>query len=129
MVKELKNVDFCTTGRQPSEQEFARISEWITQDKQKQAHSIPEPMPTEEELATVSESLSEDYKSDEELTAFTKLDGEPFREMKLGIDYTINPELDGKYDNDPYFQEKLDRANEIIERCGVPKFPERPKKQ
>ncbi len=37
MIKEAKNVDFYTTGRQPSEQEFARISEWIKQDKKKQA--------------------------------------------------------------------------------------------
>lgn len=29
MIKEAKNVDFYTTGRQPSEQEFAKISEWI----------------------------------------------------------------------------------------------------
>jgi hypothetical protein len=37
MIKESKNVDFYTTGRQPSEQDFARISEWIKKDKQKQA--------------------------------------------------------------------------------------------
>ena len=37
MIKEAKDVDFYTTGRQPSEQDFARISEWIKQDKQKQA--------------------------------------------------------------------------------------------
>ncbi len=36
MIREAKNVDFYTTGRQPSEQDFARISEWIKQDKQKQ---------------------------------------------------------------------------------------------
>jgi hypothetical protein len=36
MVREPKVVDFYTTGRQPSEQDFARISEWIKQDKQKQ---------------------------------------------------------------------------------------------
>ena len=36
MVKEAKNVDFYTTGQQPSEQDFARISEWIKQDKKKQ---------------------------------------------------------------------------------------------
>jgi hypothetical protein len=35
MIKEAKNVDFYTTGRQPSEQDFARISEWIKRDKQK----------------------------------------------------------------------------------------------
>ena len=36
MIKEAKNVDFYTTGRQPSAQDFARISEWIKQDKKKQ---------------------------------------------------------------------------------------------
>ena len=36
MIKEAKNVDFYTTGRQPSDQDFARISEWIKKDKQKQ---------------------------------------------------------------------------------------------
>lgn len=35
MVKEDKNIDFYTTGRQPSEQEFAKISEWIKKDKAK----------------------------------------------------------------------------------------------
>jgi hypothetical protein len=48
---------------------------------------------------------------------------------QVAADIIIMPELDGKYDNDPYFQEKMDRANEIIERCGVPKFSERPEKQ
>lgn len=36
MIKEGKNVDFCTTGRQPTEQDFARISEWIKQKKNKE---------------------------------------------------------------------------------------------
>ena len=35
MIKEAKNVDFYTTGRQPSDQDFARISEWIRKDKEK----------------------------------------------------------------------------------------------
>jgi hypothetical protein len=35
MIKEAKKIDFLTTGRQPSEKEFARISEWIERDKQK----------------------------------------------------------------------------------------------
>ena len=38
MIKENKSVDFLTTGRQPSEEEFTRISEWIKTDKQKQAN-------------------------------------------------------------------------------------------
>lgn len=33
MIQEPKNVDFVTTGRQPSEADFARITEWIRQDK------------------------------------------------------------------------------------------------
>lgn len=35
MIKEAKNIDFYTTGRQPSEEEFIRISEWIKHDKRK----------------------------------------------------------------------------------------------
>lgn len=35
MIKEEKNIDFFTTGRQPSEQEFEKISEWIKKDKAK----------------------------------------------------------------------------------------------
>lgn len=37
MIKEPKNVDFYTTGRELSEQEFARISACIKRDKKKQA--------------------------------------------------------------------------------------------
>lgn len=29
MIKEPKNIDFYTTGKQPSVQDFLRISEWI----------------------------------------------------------------------------------------------------
>ena len=36
MIKKEKIVDFYTTGRQLSEQEFAHISEWIKKDKEKQ---------------------------------------------------------------------------------------------
>ncbi len=36
MLKEAKHIDFYTTGRQPSEREFAYISEWIKKNKQKQ---------------------------------------------------------------------------------------------
>lgn len=37
MIKEDKKVDFLTTGWQTSEDGFARISEWIKRDKQKQS--------------------------------------------------------------------------------------------
>ena len=36
MIKEAKNIDFYTTGRQPSSGDFERISEWIRQKKEKQ---------------------------------------------------------------------------------------------
>ena len=41
MLKEAKNIDFYTTGRQPSEQDFLRISEWILKDKEKQPKKKP----------------------------------------------------------------------------------------
>lgn len=41
MIREPKNVNFVTTGREFSEEEFARISEWIKQDKQKKAARKP----------------------------------------------------------------------------------------
>ena len=39
MIKEARNIDFSTTGRQPSEEDFARISEWIRKQKQS-AHKL-----------------------------------------------------------------------------------------
>jgi uncharacterized membrane protein (GlpM family) len=35
MIKESKNRDFYTSGKQPSEMDFARISHWIKQQKLK----------------------------------------------------------------------------------------------
>lgn len=37
-------------------------------------------------------------------------------------DYTIKPSLQGKYDDQPLFQDKVDRANFILKKFGVPKF-------
>jgi hypothetical protein len=34
MVKEPKNIDFVTTGKQPTEKEFALVSEWIKKKKE-----------------------------------------------------------------------------------------------
>ena len=39
MVKEPKNIDFYTSGRQPSEQDFMRISECIRVKKENSALS------------------------------------------------------------------------------------------
>jgi hypothetical protein len=36
--------------------------------------------------------------------------------------YKINPTLMGKYDDQPLFAEKLERANRILAKTGVPKF-------
>ena len=36
MIKEPKNIDFFTTGKQPSEKDFLRISEWILENKKKE---------------------------------------------------------------------------------------------
>ncbi len=33
MIREPKNVDFCTTGRHLSEEDFTKISEWIKMQK------------------------------------------------------------------------------------------------
>ena len=35
MIKQQENVDLVTSGRQPSEQDFAQISAWIEQQKSK----------------------------------------------------------------------------------------------
>lgn len=41
---------------------------------------------------------------------------------KVADNFIINPSLDGKYDNEPYFKEKTNRVKEIIKKAGVPKF-------
>ncbi len=40
----------------------------------------------------------------------------------LPADVTIVPELDGKYDDQPLFQDKVNRANYILKTVGMPKF-------
>lgn len=41
---------------------------------------------------------------------------------KLSKDFTINPALSGKYDDQPLFKDKVDRANHILKTVGIPKF-------
>jgi hypothetical protein len=41
---------------------------------------------------------------------------------KLPKDIVINPDLDRKYDDQPLFQDKVNRANHIIKTVGLPKF-------
>ena len=33
MIKETKNIEFYTTGKQTKERDFTRISQWIKKDK------------------------------------------------------------------------------------------------
>jgi hypothetical protein len=40
---------------------------------------------------------------------------------KLREGFTINPALDSKYENEPFFQDKIDRANHILKTVGPPK--------
>ena len=46
----------------------------------------------------------------------------PAEKKQVCKDYTIKPSLQGKYDDQPLFQEKVDRANIILKKFGVPKF-------
>lgn len=44
-------------------------------------------------------------------------------EKKLAAGFRINPALDDKqYKEHPYFKEKLEKANAILRKTGVPKF-------
>ncbi len=41
---------------------------------------------------------------------------------KIQKGYTIKPSLQGKYDDQPLFQDKVNRGNFILKKFGVPKF-------
>ena len=36
--------------------------------------------------------------------------------------FTIDPTLDGKYNDQPLFKDKVDQANHILKTVGLPKF-------
>jgi hypothetical protein len=42
--------------------------------------------------------------------------------LKESADYKINPDLQGKYDDQPLFQDKVNRVNYILKTVGIPKF-------
>ena len=44
MIKEAKNIDFYTTGKEPSKEEFALISEWIRRKKQNAKKPVKKPV-------------------------------------------------------------------------------------
>jgi hypothetical protein len=41
---------------------------------------------------------------------------------KLPKDIVINPDFAGKYDDQPFFQDKINRANYIVKTVSLPKF-------
>ena len=41
---------------------------------------------------------------------------------KLPKGFTVDPTLEGKYDDQPLFKDKVDRANHILKTVGLPKF-------
>ena len=42
--------------------------------------------------------------------------------QKFAQGVTINPSLNGKYNNEPLFKEKIDMAKSIVKKAGIPKF-------
>ncbi len=41
---------------------------------------------------------------------------------KLPAGFKVNPELDNKYNDQPLFKEKVDKANHILKTVGLPKL-------
>jgi len=44
------------------------------------------------------------------------------KELILPKNFVINSELDNKYNEQPLFKDKIDRANHILKTVGLPKF-------
>ena len=44
------------------------------------------------------------------------------KKPKLPKGFTVDPSLNGKYDDQPLFKDKVDRANHILKTVGLPKF-------
>ena len=44
------------------------------------------------------------------------------KKKRLPKDFTIKPKLSSKYDDQPLFQDKVDRANYILKTAGIPNF-------
>ncbi|MCO5241633.1 MAG: hypothetical protein M9904_16415 [Chitinophagaceae bacterium] len=58
MIKEEKNIDFYTTGRQLSEQEFTKISEWIKKDKAKTKRGLGKTRTLRKRSSTPNKSIA-----------------------------------------------------------------------
>jgi hypothetical protein len=44
------------------------------------------------------------------------------KKPELPAGFTIDPSLKGKYDDQPLFKDKVDRANHILKTVGLPKL-------
>ena len=44
------------------------------------------------------------------------------KKLKLPKGFTVDPKLNGKYDDQPLFKDKVDRANHILKTVGLPNF-------
>ena len=44
------------------------------------------------------------------------------KEPKLPKGFTVDSTLTGKYDDQPLFKDKVDRANHILKTVGLPRF-------
>ncbi len=47
------------------------------------------------------------------------------KKKKHAKDVIIDPSLQGKYDDQPLFRDKVDRANHILKTFGLPKFDQK----
>lgn len=56
MIKEEKNIDIYTSGRQLSEREFAKISDWIIRNKAKK--TLPNKNKSSKRSTTLNKSIS-----------------------------------------------------------------------
>ena len=43
------------------------------------------------------------------------------KELKLPKGFKFDPSMKGKYEDQPVFQDKVDRANYILKKVGLPK--------
>lgn len=47
------------------------------------------------------------------------------KKLKLPKGFTVDPSLNGKYDDQPLFKDKVERANHILKTVGIPRFEQK----
>ncbi|QMW01091.1 hypothetical protein [Spirosoma foliorum] len=58
MIKEPKHIDFYTSGRQLSKEDFALISQWIATDKKKRARNPTKGLQKQEKNLAHGDSIA-----------------------------------------------------------------------